>query len=135
MAKRGAHQKVFVGQEIVIETDSEDGIRGVVFEDDGRTGYFYARDYGQDMLFVDALHIYSVEGVVDKDKESTIDILWTDSYEHAVILINNYPHAVFNFPEKKGYSRDMFPAPDPKSGWSHHKWDDSLRNLFFMSAS
>ena len=128
-----AKQTITVGDPVVIEADTPDDLRGVVFEDDGETGYFYARDYSvPDQLFVDALHIYSVEGVNDKDIPSEIHIMWTSDHMKAVLIINRYPHAVFDFVKKCGYSRDQFPEPDAKTGWTHEPWDDSLRNEFFQ---
>ena len=67
----GAEQELNVGTETVIESDSPDETRGVVFEDDGETGYFYARDYSMpEHYFVDALHIYNSQGVTDRDKRN-----------------------------------------------------------------
>mgnify|MGYP003607871972 CR=1 FL=1 len=128
----GARQTIKVGEPVVIESDSPDKGRGVVFEDEGETGYFYARDYSvQDRLFVDALHIYTVEVVTDKDIPSDIHILWTPDYTKAVLIINSYPHAVFDFTKKCGYSRHQFPDPFPETGWARKPWDDSLRGLFY----
>jgi hypothetical protein len=127
----GAKQEIHVGTATVIEADSSEGRFGVVFEDDGETGYFYARDYCVESLFVDAVHIYSVEGVTDRHLPSTIHILWSPDSSKAGLFINRYPHAVFDFTTKRGYSRDEFPEPAPGSGWTRHPWDDSLRALFF----
>ncbi len=128
----GIEEEIILGNEIVFESDSPDGLRGVVFEDDGETGYFYARDYSApDQLFVDALHIYNVEGVIDRDKPSTVKIIWTRDYSAAALLINQVPHAVFNFIECCGYANDPFPAPDPKSGWNHSSKLYETKELFF----
>jgi hypothetical protein len=127
-----AKQTLSVGIPILIESDTPDNARGVVFEDDGETGYFYARDYTvKSQLWVDALHIYTVEGVKDRDMLSEVCILWSANYTKAALLINKYPHAVFDFIRKCGYSRDQFPDPDPQTGWTHKLWDDSLREYFF----
>lgn len=125
-------ETLIVGTETVLESDAPDDSRGVVFEDDGETGYFYARDYSvPDQLFVDALHIYSVRGVTDREKPSKLHILWSSDYRYAALIINQYPHAAFDFVEKIGYSRDSFPDPDPRTGWSHEPWSDELRNVFY----
>lgn len=130
----GAKETIKIGNETVIECDSADGMRGVVFEDDGDTGYFYARDYSiEDQLFIDALHIYSLKEVTDSHIPSEVHILWSEDYRKAALIINQYPHAMFNFEERCGYSRDQFPEPDPKTGWIHKPWSDSLRELFFGS--
>jgi hypothetical protein len=128
----GAKQEIHVGTPTVIETDSPDGRFGVVFEDDGETGYFYARDFTlDDSVFEDALHIYSAEGVTDAHLPSTVHILWSHDSSKACLIINRHPHAVFDFTAKCGFSRDVFPEPSPDSEWSHQPWDDSLREHFF----
>ena len=127
-----AKQEIHVGKPTVIEAPSPDGQLGVVFEDDGTTGYFYALDSKSgEQPIVDALHIYSVEGVTDRHLPSFAHILWTRDGSKACLIINRYPHAVFDFSAKRGYSRDMFPEPASGSQWTHHPWDDSLRAHFF----
>ena len=127
-----AKQEIHVGTPTVIEAPSPDGQFGVVFEDDGDTGYFYARDFTlADSVFEDALHIYSVKGVTDAHLPSTVHILWSHDSAKACLIINRYPHAVFDFTAKRGYSRDVFPEPAPDSEWTHHPWEDSLRGQFF----
>ena len=57
-------EKGFVrGQDTFVESFSQENKHGVVFEDDGETGYFYAveRDAeGNGLRVLDALHIYEV---------------------------------------------------------------------------
>lgn len=126
----------FPGAECVHGSDSKNETHGVVFEDDGSTGYFYARDYSvADQLFVDALHIYSAEGVTDRDVESRLSIVWSADYRYAALIINQVPHAAFDFKKKCGYSRDNFPDADPKTGWTHSPWNDSIRSCFFPESS
>src|SRR5687767_15412842 len=128
----GASREIRVGVPTVIEAASPDGRFAVVFEDDGDTGYFYARDLTlPDSLFEDALHIYSVKGVTDVRLPSMVQILWSPDGSKACLLINRYPHALFDFAGQRGYSRDMFPEPSPDSRWTHEAWDDSLRRHFF----
>ena len=128
----GAEQELLVGSETVIESDSPDEARGVVFEDDGETGYFYARDYSvPDQVFVDALHIYSSQGVTDRDKPCRLKIIWTRDFRAAALMINLVPHAVFNFTERCGYAKRPFPAPDPSTGWIHSDELLKTRQLFF----
>ena len=128
----GTESVITVGVESIIESDSPDGTRGVVFQDDGETGYFYARDYRKlGTLFVDALHIYSVQGVIDRDRPSELKIIWTRDFDAAALLLNQKAHAVFHFGRHCGYSEDPFPEPDPTSGWSHAPLEPSLQALFF----
>ncbi len=126
----GANQTINVGEPTVIESYTPDETFGVVFEDDGETAYFYALNCSlTDQPIVDAMHIYSVEGVTDRHIPSEVHILWSSDFRKAVLIINRYPHAVFDFETKRGYSRDQF--PEPSCGWTHEPWDDSLRDHFF----
>jgi hypothetical protein len=116
----------------VIESDAGAMEYGVVFEDDGETGYFYARDFNiEGSLFVDALHIYTVAGVRDADNPSFLRIVWSQDWKRAALLINDSPHAMFDFDNKIGYSVDEFPEPDSKSGWSRAPWNSDLKNYFY----
>jgi hypothetical protein len=102
-------EEVFtVGQETVIDSVFNGSV-GVVFEDDGETGYFYAVETSNEMQVLDALHIYNVSNVIDKEKPSTIKILWAQDQSKAFLSINGYYHAVFDFKNKAGYCRNGFP--------------------------
>jgi hypothetical protein len=128
----GAEQELNVGTETVIESDAPDETRGVVFEDDGETGYFYARDYAvPERFFVDALHIYNVQGVVDRDKPCRVKIIWARDFSAAALMINLVPHAVFHFVERCGYAKRPYPAPDPSTGWRHSDELLKTREFFF----
>jgi hypothetical protein len=103
-----------------------------VFEDDGDTGYFYAYDRSRpDSPILDALHIYNVRNVRDREIPSEVDIVWSRDGLKAALLINDYPHAVLDFVAAKGYCRTGFPAPG--GVWRADErapWDDSLMQLF-----
>ena len=130
----GVEGLVRVGVKCILESDSPDGTRGVVFEDDGETGYFYARDYRMpEHRFVDALHIYDVKGVTDHDQPSKLKIIWTRDFEAAALLINQSPHAVFHFGQRCGYAQDPFPAADPRTGWRHSPIEPGLKSMFFSA--
>jgi len=131
----GAEGLVRVGVECILESDSPDGAKGVVFEDDGETGYFYARDYSMpEHTFVDALHIYNVKSVTDRDRPSRFRIIWTSDFEAAALLINQRPQAAFHFGQRCGYAVDPFPAADSQKGWRHARMEPSLKSLFFPEA-
>jgi hypothetical protein len=115
----GAETTIRVGVEYVVESDSPDGKRGVVFEDDGDTGYFYARDFSRPDLFADALHVYDSSAVVDPERPSKLRIIWSSDFMVAALLINRRPHVIFHFGECCGYSERPFPEADPNSGWTH----------------
>ena len=98
-----------VGQETFLNSISPTSSFGVVFEDDNTTGYFYAIDTEPEQKILDALHLYNVASVVDKDKPCKIQIIWSDDGQIASLLINNHCHAVFDFEARAGYCRNGFP--------------------------
>ena len=57
------------GDELLVGSQSENGRAAVVFEDDGETGYFYACETMNGPI-LDALHIYNVEAIKDRDRAS-----------------------------------------------------------------
>ena len=119
-----------VGMPMVVEAPSADGQYSVVFEDDGETGYFYALDFSQtENPIQEAAHIYDVESVADRDRPSQVRIQWSPDQLKAGLWINGYPHAVFDFANKRGYSRNNFPAPIK---WTDHDftWQDSALAFF-----
>ena len=100
-----------------------------VFEDDGETAYFYAYDRANPQI-LDAVHIYNVANVVDRHRESEVEILWSSDGLKAGLLINGYLHAVLNFEIRKAYSRNNFPPPGgPWAGGEREPWNDSLFDL------
>lgn len=117
-----------VGQETVIESPSPFADYAVVFEDDGDTGYFYALDTARSEGWIqDAMHIYNVNAVADRHLPSEVRIGWTEDGLRAVLLINNYPHAIFDFAAKRGYCRSNFPPPGGEWSQHHpdHAWEDA----------
>ena len=104
-----------VGQDTFIDSTAENN-NAVVFEDDGETGYFYAVYRNKCLHILDALHIYNVMDITDKYMPSTIKILWTEDLNKAILSINNYYHAVFDFQNRAGYCRTGFPPAN--SEWT-----------------
>lgn len=92
-----------IGEDTFFESVSSTTSFGVTFEDDLTTGYFYAVDTKPDLKILDALHIYNVTDVVDKDKPCKIQIVWSDNGLIASLLINDYCHAIFDFDKRAGY--------------------------------
>jgi len=124
-------QEITVGEPVTINCDSPSTQFSVVFEDDGETGYFYGLDFDQtENPICDALNIYNVQNVIDRAKPSTIWIGWSVDGLKSVLLINQHPHAVFDFSAKRGYCRSNFPPADP--AWTNfsHEWDDTAIDLF-----
>jgi hypothetical protein len=127
-----AQETLLVGKPLVVEGPAPEGALSAVFEDDGETGYFYALDTslgGQPIQ--DAVHIYNVADVADRDKPSEVKIGWAEGFQSVVLLINDHPHAVFSFPDRKGWCRTGFPPPAGE-GWSidGHGWDEAALKLF-----
>ena len=111
-------ETLMVGRPATIQQDSPDGRYSSFFEDDGETGYFYALDLERTgNPIVDAVHIYNVENVVDRHKPSRVKIVWSNDGMKCALLINEYPHAAFNFSLRRGYCRTNFPNfKDPADG-------------------
>jgi hypothetical protein len=105
-----------VGEDTFLKSDSPTESFGVVFEDDLNTGYFYAINRVNDSQIFDALHIYNVEDVIDKEKPCNIKIFWTNDGSIASLLINDYCHAIFDFNSRAGYCRNGF--PECNSDWA-----------------
>ena len=112
-------EKTFtVGEDTFIDSTTENN-NAVVFEDNCETGYFYAVDRNDKLKVLDGLHIYDVAKVIDKQKKSTLKILWTEDQAKAFLSINNYYHAVFDFKNKAGYCRNGFPKAN--NSWTRIK--------------
>jgi len=109
--------------------DSPGGRYSAFFEDEGDTGYFYAVDLTRkDQTILDAVHIYNAANVTDRDRPSTLEILWSEDGLKCALLINGYAHAAFDFAAQRGFCRTNFPNfPDqPQGCWSQsdHAWSD-----------
>lgn len=103
-------EEVFLpGKDTFIDSTA-DNENAVVFEDNEETGYFYAVERNERLKILDALHIYNVNDIVDNDKPSTLKILWNENESMALLAINDYYHALFDFKNKAGYCRTGFPA-------------------------
>lgn len=121
----------YPGKEAFLDSASGHNSYAVVFEDDGTTGYFYALDTSRsDQQILDAMHIYNADNVTDKSKVSIAKIRWSESGNQAALLINDYPHAVFDFSGKRGYCRTGFPPPSESWSADGHEWDDKALEFF-----
>lgn len=127
-----AEQQWIVGQETVVEGAAPQGPWAAVFEDDGQTGYFYALDNSRPSRIQDALHVYNVRNVTDREKPSVVKIGWSTDGKSVVLLINGHPHAIFDFQQKQGFCRSGFPPAHADGEWSSrgHGWDEAAIALF-----
>ena len=101
----------------------------VMFEDDGETGYFYAMDLHQtEQPIVDSLFVYNVSDIEQNSLKELrrLEICWSEEGYQAFLLINGYPHAVFDFQQLVGYNHTKFPQPDLGSMWVHKETTQEL---------
>lgn len=100
-----------VGQETFIESCPDTVDNAVIFEDNGETGYLYAieRRTGGELRILDAVNIYDVARVTDKDIPSEVKIFWSDDFNKVGLVINDYCHAIMDFKNKIGLCRTGFP--------------------------
>jgi hypothetical protein len=130
-AKIYAETTFTVGTETVLESGSPNNNFMVVFEDDGNAGYLYGLDRKREgSPILDVLFIYTVANVTDKHMSSEAQIVWSGDGIKALLMINGYPHAAFDFEAKRGYCRANFPPPDTKWTKYSHEWSDDVLSLF-----
>ena len=77
---------------------------------------------------LDAVHIYNVANVVDSDRESTAEIIWSSDGLKAALLINDVPHAVIDFAAECSYCKTGFPPPS--RSWTRGVWGAELMRFF-----
>jgi hypothetical protein len=119
-------KQVQIGVPIVVKAVPKENRYGVVFEDDGNTGYLYGLDQAQrDMPIVDALHIYNVVEP-RRGHNITVKIVWNADHTGAILFVQDSPQAVFDFARSQMCCRTGFP-PTGESGWYvSHDWDDAV---------
>lgn len=106
----GAELKFLVGTPDTIFDSANSADRaGVIFQDDGTTGYLYAIRPGSELLLLDALHIYDAVDVADREKPVTAQLFWNEGETAAALLINGYCHALYDFERQAGFCRTAFP--------------------------
>jgi hypothetical protein len=128
-----AEEEFFVGISTVVEGAAPEGDYVAIFEDDGDSGYFYAVDPSMKANAIqDAVHIYNASNVTDLEKPSVVKIGWSTDSKKVVLLINGYPHAIFDFEAKRGFCRTGLPPPAKGSPWStsNHEWSEVALQLF-----
>jgi hypothetical protein len=127
-------QTLKVGQPLVVDADSPAGRYAVVFEDDGDTGSFYAvdTDVEDGNPVQDALLVYVAADVLDADEASTLEVGWSEDGLKALLLINDVPHAAFDFEKRQGWCVLGLPAVAVNKAWStaSREWDEDVEALF-----
>ena len=115
-----ATQTFRVGQPLVVDADSPIGRYATVFEDDGATGCFYAvdTDVEDGNPVQDALLVYVAADVTDAELASTLEIGWSRDGLKALLLINDQPHAAFDFERRQGWCLTGLPEAAVNKAWS-----------------
>lgn len=108
----------------------------VMFEDDGETGFFYAMDLDQQAQpVVDRLLVYRVTDVKqDSLKEPRrLQLCWSEDGYKAFLLINGYPHAVFDFKAFVGYNHTKLPEVEFGSMWTRKETNQELVDSWLLN--
>lgn len=127
----GTESTIIVGQKRIVDSVSPKTSFAVVFEDDTEAGYFYGLDTAQETnVVLDAMQIYSVQNVIDRHLPSKLTIVWSADGLKAALMINDHPHAVFDFEARRGYCRTNFSPPDKNWTAYGHEWNDSAIDFF-----
>ena len=109
----------FLVGNILLDSTIQDQPYYAVFEDDGDTGYFYVCDHRHpEQPVIDALHIYDVQSVSDKEKTSLFEIMWSTDRLKTALFINGRCHAIFDFAKMEGRCRSNFPNSQYRRDWS-----------------
>jgi hypothetical protein len=126
------------GGKLWAASDALEGSYSAIFEDDGDTGYFYAYDRGSKKEpILDAVFIYNVKDVKDREKASQLMIYWANTHDKCALVINNYAHAAFDFAACRGMCRADYPNFERGSEgkWPpiDHSWSDAA--IAWLTAS
>lgn len=100
---------------------------GVVFEDDGGTGYLYATNEKTDKI-LDALHLYNERNRDGPRQGNRVFIVWNAKLEKAGLFYHNRFQAIIDFKNRSSCCRTGFP---PKAGtWckTSHEWREDMAN-------
>ena len=118
-------ETLYVGDPLTLRSRAPTGPFGVVFEDDGETGYLYGIDSRAEDSILDSLCVYNAAQVKDRELPSLLEIRWSGDGSRAVLFLNGYAHAGFDFALRRGYCRTNYP---PSSDWSSagHAWNDDV---------
>ena len=118
-----AHRINFAGPEAYVKSFGGTGF-GVVFEDDGDTGYLYATDEGQNEVF-DALHLYNASDQERLRVGEEAYIVWSHSLCKAGIYYHDRFQAIIDFRNQRSCCRTSFPPPG--GTWrSSHQWEETM---------
>ncbi|HWK02269.1 MAG TPA: DUF2251 domain-containing protein [Puia sp.] len=151
-------EQAFVpGKDNFIESYAPENNYGVVFEDDGETGYFYAVEKdkeGAGLRVLDALHIYEAAefladkaaaaigqtpvsppekkaGAADGISPSKLLVIWSRDWMKCALVIDGSCQAIYDFEAQGGYNINEFPPPnDIWTKGDRKLTDEMVRTLF-----
>lgn len=131
----GVEGAVTVGSNFSIFSISPLREFAVQFADDGESAHFYALNAQRsDRQILDIVNIYTVDQGAGIQVLCRVRINWSDDGLKAILLIDGYPHAVFDFKGKQGYCRTNYPNVPQKDSISwhseDHQWKDSVLEWF-----
>jgi hypothetical protein len=127
----GTEEKITVGTpDTIVDSTAVGGERSVIFEDDGTTGYFYAVRPGAELEILDALHVYDVANVTDRHIPVKVQIVWDETWMAAVLLINGYGHALYDFQRAAGFCRSAFPPATNGQTLKRELTDELIEQYF-----
>ena len=120
-----AEQDFRISLNFVLRGPAPEGSYLAVLESDGETGYFYALDSSRGQPFQDGCLIWNQDSA--EDKPYTAKIYWNKDNTKALLTINDFPNAIFDFPNRTGCCRTGYP-PQLGPGWSPngHGWQESM---------
>lgn len=120
-----AEQDFRISLNFVLRGPAPEGSYLAVLESDGETGYFYALDSSRGQPFQDGCLIWNQDSA--EDKPYTAKIYWSKDNSKALLTINDYPNAIFDFHHRTGCCRTGYP-PQLGPGWSPngHEWQESM---------
>jgi hypothetical protein len=122
------------GTDAFIESHSSENKYGVIFEDDGDMGYFYAVETDPEKpvpRILDALHIYDALQFREEEKLTNLAIIWSRDWLKCALVLDELCHAVFDFDKQAGYNINEFPPPNAFWTKGERKLTNALiRELF-----
>jgi hypothetical protein len=118
------------GARFMLPSDSATSAFSAVFEDDGRTGYFYAYDRSRKaQRILDAVHVYTAAELAAPAAPSEALVTWSPDGLKAGLLIDDRLCALVDFAAGKAYSRSNFPKVSAWDGAPREAWRDRLASL------
>ncbi len=129
----GEPRQVTIGEAVIVESRPSEPPFWVTFEDDGETGYLYANDLerGEDDAVFDALHLYDVHDVEERERPRELRFDWSADDQAVALVLDGEAQAMVDFAEPRLMCRTGFPAPGSASPVRTHDWDDGAYRARF----